>query len=263
MKTFFILLIVFGVALTGAIPAPAEPAAASSITSMSSRRLKIPAAIKKVLKGAAQFFVGMLIDCLFSYAQAKLPNIPFLKNLMKSAVNMKDKLKAKVQEMVGKVIDKLRRIRRLRVRRAGIFGKIKKGINKVAKKAKKAANKELKKAAKNAKKTLKKVGKVMKKAVKVIAKGAAGLQKLAKALDKLTGGALQKALIKLACPIVVKGVCQGISYGLKAVGFTLGLPPCIEENLAKGCVKLVKLAFKRHRLLRRLGYVTGDFKVLY
>jgi len=259
MKTFFILLIVFGVALTGAIPAPAEPAAASSITSMSSRRLKIPAAIKKVLKGAAQFFVGMLIDCLFSYAQAKLPNIPFLKNLMKSAVNMKDKLKAKVQEMVGKVIDKLRRIRRLRVRRAGLFGKLKKGLSKVAKKASKAA----KGAVKSAGKIAKKAGKIAKSAVKVIAKGAAGLQKLAKALDKLTGGALQKALIKLACPIVVKGVCQGISYGLKAVGFTLGLPPCIEENLAKGCVKLVKLAFKRHRLLRRLGYVTGDFKVLY
>jgi len=259
MKTFFILLIVFGVALTGAIPAPAEPAAASSITSMSSRRLKIPAAIKKVLKGAAQFFVGMLIDCLFSYAQAKLPNIPFLKNLMKSAVKMKDKLKSKVQQLVGKVIDKLRRIRRLRVRRAGLFGKLKKGLSKVAKKASKAA----KGAVKSAGKIAKKAGKIAKSAVKVIAKGAAGLQKLAKALDKLTGGALQKALIKLACPIVVKGVCQGISYGLKAVGFTLGLPPCIEENLAKGCVKLVKLAFKRHRLLRRLGYVTGDFKVLY
>merc|ERR1711935_1179665 len=99
-------------------------------------------------------------------------------------------------------------------------------------------------------------GKVIGKAVVVVAKTALHV---VKAIDGLTGHMLSKALIKVACPYITKLVCEGLSSLLKAMGFIMGIPPCVEENIAKGCVQLVRKVMGRHRLLRRLGYLRAAF----
>ena len=153
-------------------------------------------------------------------------------------------MKVMVLKKVGELIEKLRRIRRLQAHRLGLFKKFKKAAGKVAKKAGKVA-----------KKSVKVVAKVAKKAVKVVATVAKNAGQLAKALDKLTGGALAKAMIKLGCPLVGKVVGHGMDVALKSLGFP-GCPPCIPKAIIDGCVKGVKAAFKRQALLRRLSVFT-------
>jgi len=353
MKTFIILLILCGVALTIA-PTATDTINATTpnkLAELNTRRLGVPGFIKSALKGAANFFVGMMIDCLFSYAAAKLPTLPMMKNIVKGAAGAKEKLKGVINKAIGGLIDKLRRIRRMRLRRMGFWGKIGgafkkvgkavgkvakkvgKGVKKAAKKVGKAVKKVAKKVAKGVKKAAVVVGKGVKKAAVVAGKGVAiaavvtgkgvakgavetgkgvkkaavatgkGVKKAAvvagkgiakgavvagkgivkgavvagkvigkavvvvaktalqvvKAIDGLTGHMLSKALIKVACPYITKMVCEGLSSLLKAMGFIMGIPPCVEENIAKGCVQLVRKVMGRHRLLRRLGYLRAAF----
>merc|ERR1712021_184043 len=226
----------------------------------------------------------------------------------------KEKLKGVINKAIGGLIDKLRRIRRMRLRRMGFWGKIGGAFKKVGKAVKKVAKKD----AKGVKKAAVVVGKGVKKAAVVAGKGVAiaavvtgkgvakgavetgkgvkkaavatgkGVKKAAvvagkgiakgavvagkgivvvaktalqvvKAIDGLTGHMLSKALIKVACPYITKMVCEGLSSLLKAMGFIMGIPPCVEENIAKGCVQLVRKVMGRHRLLRRLGYLRAAF----
>jgi hypothetical protein len=244
MKTFTLILLlsVFAVAFTAPLLSSADSKAVS-VQEFSARRLKLPAKIKKILKAVVITIVGGLIDCIFGFFADKLNTIPFFKKLpfAKMAVKAKDKLKGMVTKKVGELIDKLRRIRRLQVKRQLFIGKLAKKVVKKAKKVVKGAGK----AAKGAVKVIKKVAKT----VITVAKNAA---QLAKALDKLTGGKLSAALIKIGCPLVTKVVHTGMDVALKALGFP-GVPPCIAKAISAGCTKGVKAAFKRQLLLRRLS----------
>jgi hypothetical protein len=240
MKTFTLILLlsVFAVALTAPVLSSADSKQVS-LQEFQARRLKLPANVKKILKAVVVTIVGGLIDCIFGFFADKLNSIPFFKNLpfLKMAVKAKDKLKGMVLKKVGELIDKLRRIRRMQQqRRLGFFSK----ISKIAKKAKKA---------------VKTVAKTAKVAVKVVAKVANNAGQLAKALDKLSGGKLSAAMIKIGCPLVGKVVGHGMDVALKSLGFP-GCPPCIPKAIIAGCVKGIKKAFKRQLLLRRLNAFT-------
>jgi hypothetical protein len=247
MKTFTLILLlsVFAVAFTAPLLSSADSKAVS-VQEFSARRLKLPGKIKKILKAVVVTIVGGLIDCIFGFFADKLNTIPFFKNLpfAKMAVKAKDKLKGMVTKKVGELIDKLRRIRRLQMKRQLLFKKLGKKLGKAAKGVKKVANKAGK-TAKGAVKTIKKVAKVVIK----VAKNAA---QLAKALDKLTGGQLSAALIKIGCPLVTKVVQHGMDIALKSFGFP-GVPPCIPKAINSACIKGIKAAFKRQLLLRRLS----------
>jgi histone H3/H4 len=252
MKTFTLILLlsVFAVAFTAPILSSTDSKAVS-VQELSARRLKLPAKVKKILKGIVVPIVGTLIDCIFGFFADSLNNIPFFKNLpfVKKAEKGKDKLRQVVTKKVGQLIDKLKRIRRLQMKRE-LF------IKKIIKKAGKGISKVAKKAVKEAGKVVKKHGKNVGKHVKKVAKGAVKVVKnagqLAKALDKLTGGKLSMALIKMGCPMIAKVVQYGLDYALKALGFP-GVPPCIPKAIEDGCVKGVRKAFKRQMLLRRLS----------
>jgi hypothetical protein len=240
MKTFTLILLlsVFAVAFTAPLLSSSDSKAVS-VQEFSARRLKLPAKVKQILKKVVLTIVGGLIDCIFGFFADKLNKIPFFKNLpfAKMAVKAKDKLKTMVLKKVGELIDKLRRIRRLHAKRQLFFKKLKKAA---------------KKAGKAAKSVSKKAAKVAKKGVKAATKIAKNAGQLAKALDKLSGGQLSKAMIKLGCPIVTRVVQHGMDVALKSFGFP-GVPPCIPKAVMAGCVKGVKSAFKRQLLLRRLS----------
>ena len=243
MKTFTLILLlsVFAVAFTAPVLSSADSKQVS-LQEFQARRLGLPPAVKKVLKAVVLTIVGGLIDCIFGFFADKLNSIPFFKNLpfIKMAIKAKDKLKGMVLKKVGELIEKLRRIRRLQAHRLGLFDKIKKAAGGVAKKVAVVA---------------KKAAVVAKSAVKVVATVAKNAGELAKALDKLTGGALAKGMIKLGCPLVGKVVGHGMDVALKSLGFP-GCPPCIPKAIIDGCVKGVKAAFKRQALLRRLSVFT-------
>jgi ribosomal protein L22 len=236
---------VFAVAFTAPLLSSADSKAVS-VQEFSARRLKLPAKVKKILKAVVITIVGGLIDCIFGFFANKLQKIKFFKNLpfVKMAEKAKDKLKGMVTKKVGELIDKLRRIRRMQGKRQLFFKKIAKKIKKHVKKA----GKTIKKAGK----TVKKAGKIIKKVAKVVIKVAKNAAQLAKALDKLTGGKLSAALIKIGCPLVTKVVQHGMDLALKALGFP-GVPPCIPKAISDGCIKGIKAAFKRQLLLRRLS----------
>lgn len=240
MKTFTLILLlsVFAVAFTAPVLSSADSKQVS-LQEFQARRLKLPANVKKILKAVVITIVGGLIDCIFGFFADKLNSIPFFKNLpfLKMAIKAKDKLKGMVLKKVGELIDKLRRIRRMQQQRRLGFGSF------------------LKKAAKGVSKAAKSASKVAKSAIKVVAKVANNAAQLAKALDKLTGGKLSAALIKIGCPLVGKVVGHGMDVALKSLGFP-GVPPCIPKAIVKGCESGVKAAFKRQLLLRRLNAFT-------
>ena len=109
-------------------------------------------------------------------------------------------------------------------------------MKKAAEKAKKAA----KSAAKKGAKVAKKAGKVA-----IVA---------AKAIDKMTGGALGKVAASKGCPALGKL----ISAGLKSVGVAY-VPACIMGSIVDQCKKAVLSAFKRQRILRRLASIKREF----
>jgi hypothetical protein len=237
MKTFTLILLlsVFAVAFTAPVLSSADSKQVS-LQEFQARRLKLPANVKKILKAVVITIVGGLIDCIFGFFADKLNSIPFFKNLpfLKMAVKAKDKLKGMVLKKVGELIDKLRRIRRMQQqRKLGFFKSIAKKVGGAAKS----------------------VAKTAKSAVKVVAKVAKNAGQLAKALDKLSGGKLSAALIKIGCPLVGKVVGHGMDVALKSLGFP-GVPPCIPKAIVKGCESGVKAAFKRQLLLRRLNAFT-------
>jgi hypothetical protein len=240
MKTFTLILLlsVFAIALTAPVLSSTDSKQVS-LQEFQARRLKLPANVKKILKAVVITIVGGLIDCIFGFFADKLNSIPFFKNLpfLKMAIKAKDKLKGMVLKKVGELIDKLRRIRRMQQQRRLGFGSF------------------LKKAAKGVSKAAKSASKVAKSAIKVVAKVANNAAQLAKALDKLTGGKLSAALIKIGCPLVGKVVGHGMDVALKSLGFP-GVPPCIPKAIVDGCVKGIKKAFKRQLLLRRLNAFT-------
>jgi len=203
MKTFIILLILCGVALTIA-PTATDTINATTpnkLAELNTRRLGVPGFIKSGLKGAANFFVGMMIDCLFSYATAKFPAIPMMKNIVKGAAGAKEKLKGVINKAIGGLIDKLRRIRRMRLRRRrmGWFSNPFKSIGKAIGKAAKSVGKAVKKVAK-------KVGKGIGKAAVVVGKG------VAKGTVE-TGKGIGKAAV-----VVGKGVAKGTVETGKGIG---------------------------------------------
>jgi hypothetical protein len=273
VKTLVLLLAVASVVMS------ASPAAAP-------RRLKLPSWAKSALKGVAGVAVDALLTCLFDEIKrlgpkflAKLPGFKMVgQKLIGKGL---DKLKAKLQTLLTKAINHaINKLRR--VRRAGLFKsmkklakKAKKGISKAAKGVKKTASKVAKdaaktankvakdakkaasKAAKDAAKAAKNAAKFAKKATTLAAKGLKEMQKVAIQLDKLTGGKLSAAMIKLMCPAIAKTVDYGVAAALKFVGWPGKLPACVISAIERGCAKALKAAFKKYRLRvrRRLSLI--------
>jgi hypothetical protein len=258
MKTFTLILLlsVFAVAFTAPVLSSTD-SKATSVQEFSARRLKLPPKVKKILKAIVLPIVGLLIDCIFGYFADKLTIIPFFKDLpfVKMAEKAKEKLKQMVTKKVGELIDKLRRIRRLQMKRELFLNKLvnhAKNLGKHVKKHAQTVGKHAKKNAQTVGKHAKTVGKHVKNVAKVVKKVVKNAAELAQALDKLTGGNLSKALITLGCPLVGKVVQVGLDAALISLGFP-GVPPCIPKAARNGCVKGMKAAFKKQMLLRRLS----------
>jgi len=244
MKTFIILLILCGVALTIA-PTATDTINATTpnkLAELNTRRLGVPGFIKSALKGAANFFVGMMIDCLFSYAAAKLPTLPMMKNIVKGAAGAKEKLKGVINKAIGGLIDKLRRIRRMRLRRRrmGWFSNPFKSIGKAIGKAAKSVGKAVKKVAK-------KVGKGIGKAAVVVGKG------VAKGTVE-TGKGIGKAAVVVGKGIETAVVETGKGIGKAAVETGKGIETAVVET-GKGIKKAA--VFVAKSALDVVKYIAG------
>merc|ERR1719240_5854 len=117
-----------------------EKFVSSNTTYVNTRRLKLPSWAKNALKGAVTGILGTIIDCLATELKkmgpgliAKIPGLKAVagKLIGKGVDKLKNMLKKVVIGAINGAIDKLRR--RQRLRRAGLFSKLKKAVKKVSK----------------------------------------------------------------------------------------------------------------------------------
>merc|ERR1711976_364080 len=256
-----LLLVLCNVALTSGFMS-------KNTSYVNTRRLKLPGWAKGAIKGAVNAILGGIIDCLAEELKRLGPGviakIPGLKQVAGKFIGAGiDKLKGMLKKVVlgaiNGAIDKLRR----RQRRAGLFKKLVKGVKKVAKKAVKVVKKAANTVAKGVKAAAAAAGKFAKDAAAVAGKAAAMAQQMAKKLDGLTGGALSKALMNIACPGLAKLMDVAMSAALKAFGWPGNAPACLIKAIENGCKAAVKAAFKRHRMLRALRRLERFIKVHY